>query len=154
MASNGGFIAYSTTNGEVRVAVYTTFALAQADAVFINAAIAAQRPVVIDNALLNPNRGPFIAQYGLVVLSNAEAATTAAVVSGGSGGSGGASKNLVFNQSMPASIWSVTHNFGYNPSVTVTDESGTVIVADVSYLDLNTLTITFAVPTSGSAYLI
>lgn len=50
--------------------------------------------------------------------------------------------------------WSIQHNFGYFPRVSVVDTAGTEIWPDVTNLDLNTLTINFAYPVSGTAYLI
>ncbi len=64
------------------------------------------------------------------------------------------SKNLTFIQPTSAVIWTINHNFGYNPSVTVADYTGTVIIADVSYINSNNLSVAFDTPTSGTAYLV
>ena len=49
--------------------------------------------------------------------------------------------------------WSVTHNLGKKPSVTVVDSADTVLYGAVSYTDDNSLTITLSAPTSGKAYM-
>ena len=62
-------------------------------------------------------------------------------------------KNYVHNQSIPESVWNVTHNLNKFASVTITLSTGQVVFADVSYIDKNNLTITFSGATSGSAYI-
>jgi hypothetical protein len=52
---------------------------------------------------------------------------------------------------VPASQWIVMHNLGRLVHVTVMLDSGEELTADVTQADLNNLTISFAVPTSGRA---
>lgn len=59
----------------------------------------------------------------------------------------------IFTQTSPSTTWSIVHNLGRNPSVTVIDSGGTEIITDVQYVDANNLQITFGAPTSGKAYL-
>lgn len=68
-------------------------------------------------------------------------------------GTGGTDKSFTFTQSSPATSWSITHNLSKKPSVTVVDSADTVVVGDVEYNDLNSLTITFTAAFSGKAYL-
>ena len=49
--------------------------------------------------------------------------------------------------------WNITHNLGKKPSVTVVDTADTVIFAEVSYTDDNSLIVRLSAPTSGKAYL-
>lgn len=56
-------------------------------------------------------------------------------------------------QGVPATVWTVTHNLGFKPSVTVIDTDESEIEGDVSYLNLNTLQITFSVIVAGTAYM-
>ncbi|HRY32123.1 MAG TPA: hypothetical protein P5531_04055 [Bacteroidales bacterium] len=56
-------------------------------------------------------------------------------------------------QALPAAVWTVTHNLGKRPSVTVTDTAGTQVEGQVDYVNSNTLTITFSAPFSGYAEL-
>jgi hypothetical protein len=52
-----------------------------------------------------------------------------------------------------SSIWSITHDLGKNPSVRIEDLDGNDIIAEIDYVDTNTLTIIFAIPLAGTAYL-
>lgn len=56
-------------------------------------------------------------------------------------------------QSTPAASWAITHNLGRYPQVTVVDNAGVRLFPDLTYDSLNTVTVTHAVPTTGSAYL-
>lgn len=58
------------------------------------------------------------------------------------------------DQAFASDAWSITHNLGYNPSVTVIDTAGTQVEGVVSYEpDFNSLIIHFAAAFSGDAYL-
>lgn len=57
------------------------------------------------------------------------------------------------DQNSVSDIWSVTHNLGKKPSVTVVDSADTVLYGSVSYTNDNSLTITLSAPTSGKAYM-
>lgn len=69
------------------------------------------------------------------------------------GGTGGASAYYLHTQATPAAVWTVPHNLGIYPSVTVIDSAGSQVIADVSYPSLNTVTITFSAALSGRAAL-
>lgn len=56
-------------------------------------------------------------------------------------------------QSSNSSSWVVTHNLGFRPSVTIIDLDGDVVNGDVVYNTANQLTLTFAQPIKGEAYL-
>ena len=64
-------------------------------------------------------------------------------------------KTFVFTQAVTANPWVVVHNLGKYPSVTVTDSNATprVVVAQVDYDNTNQVTITFAGAQAGKAYL-
>ena len=71
-----------------------------------------------------------------------------------SGGGGGDDKHFTFNSPSPASaVWNVTHNLGKFPSVSITTSAGDAVYADIEYIDINSLTITFSYPTGGKAYM-
>lgn len=72
---------------------------------------------------------------------------------GGGGGTGDGDKSFTFTQSVAAETWSITHNLGKYPSVTVVDSGGNVVIGDVEYTSVNALTCTFSAPFSGKAYL-
>lgn len=71
---------------------------------------------------------------------------------GGDPGSGD-DVHFVHNQITPSAAWTITHNLGKHPSVSIVDSAGTMVVGDVTYHDLNSLTITFGSAFSGKAYL-
>jgi hypothetical protein len=52
-----------------------------------------------------------------------------------------------------SSVWTVTHNLGSFPSVTVVDSGNTVVVGDVDYISSQQLRITFAASFSGCVFL-
>jgi hypothetical protein len=56
-------------------------------------------------------------------------------------------------QGSAETIWTVNHNLGFYPSVTVFLSSGDVVEGAIEHQDSNTLTITFSVAISGTAYL-
>lgn len=56
-------------------------------------------------------------------------------------------------QSSPSALWTVAHDLGYRPAVTVEDSGGTVVIGDVVHVDANHLTITFGAAFGGYANL-
>lgn len=58
----------------------------------------------------------------------------------------------VFEQTTPLGTWTVAHNLGRHPSVTVTDHLGSVLLTDVQYVDANTVQINHSVPMIGKVY--
>jgi len=64
-----------------------------------------------------------------------------------------ADKNFVFTQAVAANPWTVQHNLNKFPSCTVVLNSGQQGFGDVTFIDENNLTITFAGATSGKAYI-
>lgn len=65
----------------------------------------------------------------------------------------GSDLNYAYTQGVAASIWTVSHGLGKRPSVTVVDSAGDQVEGDVTYLDLNNLSIEFSAPFSGQAFL-
>jgi hypothetical protein len=56
-------------------------------------------------------------------------------------------------QAVAATSWTITHNLGYMPSITVIDSGGNEVEGDMVYNDTNTVTISFSAQMSGIAYL-
>jgi hypothetical protein len=56
-------------------------------------------------------------------------------------------------QASASDTWTIEHNLGFYPSVTVFLSSGDVVEGSISHDDQDTLTITFSVAISGTAYL-
>jgi hypothetical protein len=69
-------------------------------------------------------------------------------------GSGGGS-TYTHTQAVSAATWSVTHNLGRYPNVAVRDTaiSNELVYGTVTYLDTNSLTISFSAGFTGEAYL-
>lgn len=61
--------------------------------------------------------------------------------------------SFVHNQVIPATIWTVVHDLVYPPAVTVIDSAGTVLLANVTFVDATTITVEHGFPTAGSVYL-
>ena len=55
-------------------------------------------------------------------------------------------------QAQAAKVWTVAHNLGKRPAVTVVDSAGTVVIGEVDYLDDNTVRLTFCAAFSGTEY--
>ncbi len=65
-------------------------------------------------------------------------------------------RTFVYTQSVPSKTWTIEHNLGKRPSVTVTDSAGTVVLGQVTYDaddPLNKVTVTFSSEFSGTASL-
>ncbi len=71
-------------------------------------------------------------------------------VPGGTLGNGAA---FVFTQDVASSLWLVGHNLGMFPNVTVVDTLEREVEAAVEYVDDGNLTIAFAIPSTGKAFL-
>lgn len=56
-------------------------------------------------------------------------------------------------QGTSASTWTITHNLGYYPSVTVVDNGDNVVIGDVSYISPNQVSVSFSASFGGKAYL-
>lgn len=61
-------------------------------------------------------------------------------------------KTYVHNQNSASATWTIKHNLNKYPAVSVADSAGSVVVGDISYIDANTLTLTFTSAFSGKAY--
>ena len=61
--------------------------------------------------------------------------------------------NFTYDQPTPSDEWTITHNLGKFPSVSVTDSSGNQWQTEVDYVDQNTCIVRFSAAFSGKAYL-
>lgn len=64
---------------------------------------------------------------------------------------GGGDKNFTFNQAVPSAIWTVPHNLGKLPSVTIMDSAGDQVEGSIHFDNVNQVTITFSAAFSGVA---
>ena len=56
-------------------------------------------------------------------------------------------------QGAASSSWSITHNLGFKPNVTVIDSAGNIVEGEIAYTNSNSLTVSFQSAFSGYAYL-
>ncbi len=61
--------------------------------------------------------------------------------------------NKTHNQDIANSLWTISHNMGKFPSVTIIDSSGDEVEGDVKHIDINNLTISFSSAFTGKAHL-
>ena len=69
----------------------------------------------------------------------------------GANGSGG-DKHYAHAQGVASTVWSVAHNLGKYPSVTVVDSAGTEVEGEIRHLGTNSLQLIFSAAFSGTAY--
>jgi hypothetical protein len=62
------------------------------------------------------------------------------------------SSTYTHTQTIPAMTWNVVHNLNRPVAVSVTDEFGVVVAADVTYISANEVLIQFTAPFAGLAY--
>lgn len=63
------------------------------------------------------------------------------------------SPTFTHHQNVASDEWTITHNLGKFPSVTVVDSAGTVVIGSVQYIDDFTIVCRFNGVFSGIAYL-
>ena len=62
-------------------------------------------------------------------------------------------KTYVHDQAIPSETWTITHNLGKFPSVSVVDTQKTVYWGNVEYINSNQLKVTFSAGFAGQAFL-
>ena len=62
-------------------------------------------------------------------------------------------RRFEFEQTSPATQWTVIHDLGGFPAVSVVDSAKTQVIGEVTYIDDETVQIEFEQPFSGYAYL-
>lgn len=61
--------------------------------------------------------------------------------------------SFIYTQPTPANVWTINHNLGFNPNITVQDSAGSTVEGDINYVSINQVIITFSGAFSGVAYL-
>lgn len=61
--------------------------------------------------------------------------------------------NYTHNQIVSSPTWTITHNLGFFPAVSVVDSGGNYVVGDVTYVSQNVVTVSFNASFGGKAYL-
>ena len=59
----------------------------------------------------------------------------------------------VHTQGVPSAEWTISHNLGYNPAISIVDSAGNTVEGSYVYNSTNQLTATFSGSFSGTAYL-
>jgi hypothetical protein len=67
--------------------------------------------------------------------------------------SGGGDLSYTFTQGTASDTWTIAHNLGKFPSVTVVDSAGNVGFGSVKHTDANNLVVSFGAAFAGKAYL-
>jgi hypothetical protein len=62
-------------------------------------------------------------------------------------------KHFVHTQNLASNSWSIVHNLNKHPSVSIIDSGNNIVVGDIEYTSLNTITLRFNASFSGKAYL-
>jgi hypothetical protein len=58
-----------------------------------------------------------------------------------------------WTQTVPAAVWTIPHGLDTRPSVLVVNGAGASLTGQIDYPDADTVTVTFASPVAGTAYL-
>jgi hypothetical protein len=56
-------------------------------------------------------------------------------------------------QGSSSNTWVINHNLNFYPNVTIQDSAGTIYEGEISYTNLDSITVTFSSAFSGKAYL-
>jgi hypothetical protein len=63
------------------------------------------------------------------------------------------SGSYIHTQSVSSATWTINHNLGFYPAVSVVDSGENVVIGDVTYISTNTLSVSFTASFGGKAYL-
>lgn len=75
------------------------------------------------------------------------------LVNGPSGVADGPDLNYTHTQVAPSTLWTINHNLGKFPSVSIRDSGGNEVTGCVGYINANSLMIQFSAAFSGTAHL-
>ena len=64
-----------------------------------------------------------------------------------------ADKHYIHNQIKSSNVWTIQHNLNKYPSVIIVDSSDNVVIGDISFIDKNSIIVSFMAEFSGKAYL-
>lgn len=67
-------------------------------------------------------------------------------------GPSGADLTYEHSQLVASDTWTINHQLGKHPAITVVDSGGNVVTGDITYNDINTAIVSFSVPFGGNAY--
>jgi len=87
-----------------------------------------------------------------VAVENGFVGTEAEWLASLQGPPGPSSQSYVHDQVVPSDTWTIHHNLGIRPNVTVVDSAGSLQVGEPEYVDANTLVIRYVAAFAGTAY--
>ena len=99
-----------------------------------------------ENLLVRPTAGN--GNLLPITVSTSTVALTGTVTSNGE-----SLTSFTHNQTTTATSWTITHNMGKNPSVTIVDSANSYVIGEVDYINNNSLTVSFKSAFKGKAYL-
>ena len=70
---------------------------------------------------------------------------------GADGADGADASSYTHTQASASSTWTIAHNLGWRPTITVLSAGGVQMIAEVVHLSTNTAQVLFVEPTTGSA---
>ena len=56
-------------------------------------------------------------------------------------------------QTVPSDTWTINHNLGYNPNISIVDSVGNIVEGNYQFVTTNQMVATFSGAFSGTAYL-
>lgn len=62
-------------------------------------------------------------------------------------------QQFVFTQLIPLTIWNIVHGLNRHPTVLVMDTAGDIVEGTITFVNLNTVSLSFSIGISGTAYL-
>ena len=68
-------------------------------------------------------------------------------------GDRGEGASFTYEQQSDSATWTINHNMGYRPAVTIQDYGKITLEGELDHIGINTLVITFSEPITGYAYL-
>ncbi len=66
---------------------------------------------------------------------------------------GSLARSYVHTQGITSATWTINHNLGFYPNIRVQTSAGVDVIGDVTYTNINTITVTFSAGFQGTAYL-
>ena len=147
------------SNGEMFIPVQDTLSIEFDDGSDVNVVFEEDSDINVSfeqDSEVNINFGefqPIAEEHAVLYIPQVLTETQQAQVRQNIGVSDEPDKHFSYRQYSASDEWIIQHNLNKQPSVTVVDSAGTVVVGEVIYLDMNTVKITFTAPFSGRAYL-
>lgn len=62
-------------------------------------------------------------------------------------------RNVLYTQSVASDVWTIEHNMGKYPTVTIMDSAGNRVIGEEEHVDVNTVILTFNGAFTGKATL-